>query len=330
MVIARINISRSSVITAITLVVVISMLMLPRPVMAAVADSGGAVDSLSVLVEPEYDDPRVLVVLESTLSADTPLPHRARFDIPKSAVNVGMACEVVDGQHKCKTYTMDDSGAYQRLSYNADTSRQLFLEYYYDPFAGQKTEKSFVYEYRAPYDVKRLKVAIQQPLKAENYKIEPASEKSLKDDKGMNIFLYEYDDVAEGRVLTFDVSYSKSDPEPSAPRPVEPIPASSPAEPADGGSGQLLMRLGMIMFAAAAGVAILLATLRMKAAGEGATDVSVGSEPKGRPKGTPRKSAVSRSNGEPLANLCTGCGEELAVGVRACPLCGSGVDEPAQ
>lgn len=326
----RSSVSRSSRITALLLVLVMSVLLAPRAAMAAATDAGASTDNLSVTVQPEYDDPRVLVIIESTLSADTPLPAKASFDIPKSGVNVGMACELVDGQHNCKPYTLDDDGDYQRLSYNADTSRQLFFEYYYDPLAGQKTAKSFVYEYRAPYDVKRLDIAIQQPLKAENYKIDPASDKSFKDDKGMNIFQYEYDNVPEGRVLTFKVAYDKSDPEPSVSKPVEPIPAASSGEPAKASSSQLLTRLGLLMFAAAAGVAILMASLRMRAAGAGGTDVSVGSVPKGKskgkPKGKPKKSAISRRNGQLSARFCTGCGEELTTDAKFCPACGNGVD----
>ncbi len=206
----------------------LNLLAMIVPLSASAAPAGNAkIDSMNLRIQPEYDDPRVLAVLEPVLSSDTKLPLKTKFFISKKTTNieVGMACEVPEGQgHRCKVYDTADAGAdWQELSYSVDTARNLFLEYYWDPFKDSKDaadgKKSFTYEFKSPYPIKKLDVQVQEPLKANDYKIEPASNSQSNDQEGFKWHTYSYTDVEPDQVLTFNVNYTKTDPQPSKQKP---------------------------------------------------------------------------------------------------------------
>lgn len=308
----------SALLICVFLAPVLVSLLLPFAAMASNHDA--KIEKMSIMVEPEYDDPRVLAVLEPTLSEDTKLPRKAKYMIPKSAndITIGMACEVPEGQgHRCKVYDTVDAGNFNALTYQVDTARNLFLEYYWDPFKNVKDgKKSFVYEYKAPYPINELNVQVQQPLKATDFKVEPATEDMSQDEKGFKYHAYQFKDVKADQVFTFNVNYTKTNPEPSI-KPGEGIAQVNQANPSEQpasnpGAVRIMLFFFILLFTAG----VLGVYWRSKLTAVEAMPVA---KPKaGRPKkATGAKVAKSR--------FCGNCGSELNSDNKFCSECGSEV-----
>lgn len=292
---------------------VISLALLAAPLAgggSAWASSHGAaqsanLDEVNVRVQPEYDDPRVLTVIEAKISDDAQLPQTAEFLVPKSAAEpeVGMACELLDGQgHSCKAYSTKDAGDFTSLTYGVTSSRKLFFEYYWDPFKGQaeaaKGKKAFKYEYKAPADVKTLNIGVQEPIKAEGFMLDPAPSQNVKDTEGLKTNTYTFSNVKKGEVVAINANYVKTDPALSKPK-------TSPTSQetlgsggaGDQGAGSRASQGILLLFAAVIAAVIAAATWRSRAV------------PMAAPVGVKGK-------------FCPACGASQAPGVKICSECG--------
>jgi hypothetical protein len=296
------------------------LFMLWAPLAAGAAADDATVEKATVSIQPEYDDPRVLAILESTLGSATKLPRRVSFMIPKSAVNIqiGMACEIPEGQgHRCKVYEEVDAGDFTDMNYSIDTARNLFTEYYWDPFKdseeAKEGNKSFSYEYKAVYPTKQLEIMFQAPLKAEQFKIDPPTESVSRDGEGFDYHIYSFKDVEPGQVFEFDVSYVKTDPSPSKTKTIPT--AGTDANPGFSEVGNQgitrIILFSMVLLITAVGLAFY---WRSQLAAEPA-----GTPAAGRPK---KGKAVKSSAGASSAKFCSDCGSELSAANKFCAECG--------
>ncbi len=292
-------------------VTVVAIALVMIAVGPAVA-SEPVIDEMTVSIMPEYDDPRVLAVMEAKLAAEVALPYTAEFLVPISAANpeIGMACEVPEGQgHVCKAYQTKEVGDFRSVSYQVNQAQNLFFEYYWDPFTGAsvdaKGRKSFKYEFKAPEVIKSLSIGIQEPLKAEEFSLDPAPAETVRDSDGLNVNIYNLSDVPKGEVITINANYVKTDPAVSKPR----LNPGAPVAAATIGSAvlergplqqQLLLFIGM--FLAAMGAVIFW-----------------------RRMATPAPTEVKPVGKKNLGQACPACGSALKGSPRFCSNCGESV-----
>lgn len=287
-------------------------------------------DSMKISVMPEYDDPRVLAIFEPVISASTQLPLTAQFNIPKSAVKpqIGMACEVPDGQgHRCKVYNIADKGDHSELTYTAEQSRNLFFEYYWDPFNGKTGDKSFAFDYTPAYDISHLEITVTEPKTATNFKLSPDSKNIATSNEGLKTHTYAFDNVVKNQPISINVSYTKTDNQTSVPKQTDTQASNTPAaqQTATGGRGQVATILMLILLVIVSGVMITFWRLRSVEAETGSTgSVRPVAKPKAAStKTAPKASAKAVKNTKAAAaKFCTNCGEKLDKGAKFCPDCG--------
>ncbi|KNZ70615.1 hypothetical protein Tfer_0799 [Thermincola ferriacetica] len=210
---------RPVVTSVLVLVTVLSFI----PAAAWAGDEQMEFKNLKVSVWPEYDDPRVLVILEGTMvnASDSPFKGEVKWNIPKGKdLEIGMACEIVNGGHSCQPYEQKDKGDWIELTWKTTRSiapgeeYPVFLEYYYNPIEGS-VDKKFTFSYQPSYKIDSLTVSVQQPLKAENFKIDPAPSSTNTDSGGFVNHNYVYSNQTPNNKITLNVSYKKADPKPS-------------------------------------------------------------------------------------------------------------------
>ncbi|GAB4256484.1 MAG: hypothetical protein Kow00129_16980 [Thermoleophilia bacterium] len=288
---------------------------------------------LRVSVWPEYDDPRVLVIMQGELTDDVELPVEISFPVPKGA-EIGMACEVdPSGGHACKPYRLEDKGDYQTLTYTVESQKKVFFEYYYEAFPAGTQERSFEFKFWPQFPVGNLALDIQEPLRSTDFVIDPALGQTSTDSNGFVYHVQTYPEPEVGEPLAFNISYSKPDQDPS-------VNASS-----QGGSGgpladgQSFSNEGAVYTVAGAVVfAILLfagyRTFRPAGAaagrggGRGArrasrTNAKVASKAAASRSSHPDK-APARS-GRSGGRFCTSCGTPVRTRDRFCSDCGEEV-----
>lgn len=286
------------------------------------------IDQMTISVMSDYDDPRVLAVLEPTLTEKTQLPLKTKFYIPKSAakIQVGMACEIPEGQgHRCKIYDLKEVAGdnFNELTYQVDSARNLFFEYYWDPFDGKTTgSKEFVYEFKAPYNIKNLNIQIREPVKGvKDFKVEPASSNVSSDQEGAKIHVYSFNNVAAGQTFTFKANYNKTEAGVDKPKPAGDVPIAN-TQGATASTNPNAVRVFLFLIVVLLTIGALAFYWRTQVVQESVATAGSGQAKTARAGKPKAKTASSPSK---KARFCSNCGSELTAKAKFCSECGEQV-----
>jgi len=296
----------------------------------ALAASEPELDQMNISVMSEYDDPRVLAVWEGTLSEKTQLPMQVKFYIPKSAtkIQVGMACEIPEGQgHRCKIYDTKEvaNDSFNELTYQVDSARNLFLEYYWDPFNGKTTgDKEFVYEFKAPYNIKALNIQIREPANGvKGFKVEPASSSVTSDQEGAKVHTYSFNNVTAGQVFTFKANYTKETAGVDKPKQVSDVQAGVPSAAAS--SNPTAVRIFIFLIIVLLTIGALGFYWRTQVAQEAVATAGGSSQSKAVRVAKPKTKGATTGGKPKKVRYCSNCGSELTAKAKFCSECGEPV-----
>ncbi len=249
-------------------------------------------------VYPEYDDPRLLVMLEGQIVGALP-PVRVTFLVPSAAEMYSAGSVDTQGQYTGGPPQRQPSliPGWDEISYEVTTS--TFRVEYYDPVISSQPDKSISYQFRYLYPITGLEVIVQEPRKASDFIISPTGT-AFVDDLGFNSYLFTYPEIGKEQPLQFDITYTKADARPSLL--IE-----------DGGISSSLMTVVVIavLVIAIAGVFLW---MRLSTS---------------RPKTRAERRQLTRNSGlrKPTdarykAKFCSGCGEPLISSHKFCSSCG--------
>ncbi|MBI2935034.1 MAG: hypothetical protein HYY29_05630 [Chloroflexi bacterium] len=170
-------------------------------------------------VNPEYDDPRLLVMLEGQIVGAS-APATVRFLVPAAAEMFSAGSKDAQGRYSGGPPNRKPSGVpgWDEISYNL-TSNTFRMEYY-DPVVAIEPDKKIAFQFRSLYPISDLRVMLQQPLTSSNFKATPQEISRTTDSDRMTVFNYDFRDVPPNSPLSFDISYTKTDPNPSVKDPV--------------------------------------------------------------------------------------------------------------
>ncbi|MFZ5916663.1 MAG: zinc ribbon domain-containing protein [Chloroflexota bacterium] len=190
-----------------------------HPVWAQEPTAGPPIQRLRVQVMPEFDDPRVLVVVQGRFSVDeASLPLPVTFRLPRQAqINQMATMDMSTGSTASQPYQVQpdpDDERWSLVSYSVDNAH-FFFEFYYDPIQGQ-VDKQFTFVFSSLQPVEDLALEVQQPLAATNLVLTPAPS-GTRMDQAMG-FTYHRLDVGAleaGGEVALATSYTKTDPAPS-------------------------------------------------------------------------------------------------------------------
>lgn len=268
---------------------------------------------LQLSIWPEYDDPRVLLIIRGELAPGAAFPVQVTLPIPKDAelIGAGMISEL--GELLLHPHRVIPGNASDTLEITLPSSR-FFAEVYYDPFETSGNAKRFSYTFKAPYPITQFDVDIQKPYTASDFVIEPPAMAQETEGRDTTYHRFAYRDVATEQPTTFTVSYVKTNPQPSVPKA-----ASAPAAGATRGPQDRVF----IYFGILAGVtaAYVLATLLWTAYRRRHGTVALSETPP-----LPLTAPPFPPPGTPAAaNFCSHCGRALNADYAFCPGCGHAV-----
>jgi hypothetical protein len=185
-----------------------------------VESSAATIQRLNVQVMPEFDDARVLVVVQGRLPDSASLPQSLTFRLPRGAqVNQMAVINVSDGRPAARAYEMTDDPADARWSlatYTIDGAH-FFFEYYFNPL-GASPEKAFTFTFSPRQAVGELVLEVQQPRAARAFSTNPPAAGERVDSYGLTFFQLPVGVLEVGEETAVAVRYTKTDPNPSVPR----------------------------------------------------------------------------------------------------------------
>ncbi len=251
--------------------------------------------NVHVWVNPEYDDPRLLVMMEGQITGSEP-PTAVRFLVPHEAVMYSAGSMDAQGKYTGGPPDRKSStvAGWDEISYQI-TSDRFRVEYYYDAIKGFP-DKTISCDVRWPYPVSGLNVFVQQPRNATNFVVTPAGGQAGVDADGLDIQTYIIPSVDKDTLVHFDIAYTRTDTNPSIGSPS--TPTGPPTEKSNTG-----LLVGVL-----AGVAVLVAAGVLWAT-------------RSRPA---KQAARSRAGGRAARGpFCSQCGRRLDHPSRFCPYCGA-------
>ncbi len=297
--------------TRLLVLCVLLLVALAAPALTSAQTPVDRIANLDIHVWPEFDDPRVLVQFDGKLAAQNDYPRQVEFYIPANAALIATAYMDEAQQYlNSDPATVTDAGnGLKKVAFNVPRPN-FHLEYYDDAIQGAPTKSlNFTYPARMPAD--SVQIQVQQPLKSDQFKITPASSLVSEGNHGFKYHIFNYPGIAAEQPLNLQVSYFKSDPNPSVQNVVPPqtAPQSNPAEiaaPTD--PQQLYLLIG-------AGIALALGMLGIYL---------------WYSRRQPRPEFASASGGgitgkkaERAAGFCGQCGNAMRPNDNFCPKCGA-------
>jgi hypothetical protein len=284
---------------------------------------------LRLSIWPEYDDPRVLIMLRGEMTPRQAFPASITLPIPKGAEIIGAGMISEQNELLLHPHQVLPGDAYDTLQLNLPVPR-FFVEFYYNPFTTSGSEKHFAYPAPTTYPIELFEVDVQQPLKATAFTLDPTPMEHMTDNQGFTYHQFTYRDVGKGQSQTFTVAYTKTAPTPSVAK-QQPIP--QPTERARARSDNTLVALSIF-----AGAILLFA---------GCAWLMQRSQPQHMPTTTAPAPSVSmsdtllalvRDDAQPqetesadvppmlpqtrVINFCASCGRKLLPDDRFCSGCG--------
>ncbi len=194
-----------------------STFLAAHPALAQGSKEPTSFKNVQLWVEPEYDDPRLLVMLEGKIAGANP-PATVRFLVPAAAEMFSAGSKDAQGKYSGGPPARKPSGipGWDEISYEVKT--ETFRVEYYDPVIPVTADKKISYDFRSLYPISDLRVSVQQPVAASNFAVTPSAQ-FKGTDEGMVLHQYDFSNLDMTKPLHFDISYAKSDPEPSVKSP---------------------------------------------------------------------------------------------------------------
>ncbi len=267
--------------------------------------------NLNIQVRPEFDQPNVLVIYSGELAAKDKLPRSVSLLIPKDAqLNATAYIDANDQLLNTEPAKTEDAGdGYTRVTFNVPTPK-FQLEFYYNPLQGSPDKKmDYVYKTAQPTD--QLQLLIQEPLKSENFTTAPASIVQTSSAHNFKYHVFDYTNLEAGKIVSVQVSYRKTDPNPSIQN-VE-VPASAGQASAASSVSPLSVAGPVLIAGALALFALGGYAYWSRRRAEYEPEVAA-------PTGSRRRSRRSSGGG---GGFCPQCGRALDADDNFCPKCGT-------
>lgn len=295
---------------------------------ANAAATGLTMTRVRLSIWPEYDEPRVLVILRGEMAPRQAFPGTITLPLPKGAEIIGAGIISDQDQLLVHPHHVVPGDTLDSLQLNLPTPR-FFVEFYYQPFATSTAEKRFTYSSPATYPIELLEVEIQQPLQAVHFTVEPPAMERRTDPQKFTYHQYVYRDVSQGQSHTFQIDYTKTSATPSVPKQASPPPR---ADTAASRSRTILLSLGILAWAGLmfAGWAWWLGRRRAPLATASDAPLSVRSlqdtlafllQEEATPT-TQATSAPATQSPPGTVQFCAQCGRKLLPEDRFCAACG--------
>ncbi|MDO9066307.1 MAG: hypothetical protein Q7U96_04410, partial [Chloroflexota bacterium] len=182
----------------------------------ALAQSGSeptGLKNVTLWLNPEYDDPRLLVMLEGKIVGVNP-PARIRFLVPTAAEMYSAGSKDATGKYTGgpPDRKASEIPGWDEISYELKTD--TFRVEYYDSIIVGQPDKEISYYFEFLYPISDLSVVIQEPRKSTDFKVTPEGTTG-KDQEAFTMHRYSYSNLVPASPLHFDIAYTKSDPHPS-------------------------------------------------------------------------------------------------------------------
>lgn len=282
---------------------------------------GVRIDQASLRLWSEYDDPGLLVILYGAITGTTTFPQEVAFPIPSAARGVQATMVDATGSLLSQPWQLVDGKLVYTLA-----GPEFQIEYYLDRApSGNQREVSYIFE--APYAIRNLEVAVQQPARATAFSTTPSPDRSIQAGDGFTYYMTDRENIEAGEKLTFNIRYTKNDQglsvaqaNPQATDLADRASSAAPAATARGSTDWLPYAMVGVGLMALAGAVVYWFVQVRPATTMPPSPVKVSRQARAGP---PQKLPAAGKVPVGKAVFCTQCGHQLGSADRFCAQCGT-------
>ena len=279
-----------------------ALLTLPVP---ANAQGQLALDTVSVQLWPEFDQPAMLVIYDFTLSEGTSLPVDVNLRIPTDATLIAVAYAPTGNLLNVPYQELYEEGDWQIVTLTVDTAAPYHIEYY-APLTRLNTQRDYVYLWPGEYAVGTFNVSVKIPVDTTQITTDPQMRSVAPEGSAQTSLEWGTANLEAGDQLPIKLTYTRTSDQLSVSN--QPLETGAVDESTQGRvslSNYLPYILG--------GIGILLII------GGG---IYFWQTSQGKP--TPRKRHRSRDEDHDSEDIyCHQCGKRAQTGDRFCRTCGT-------
>jgi hypothetical protein len=300
----------------IALVVTLALLIILN-VWPAAAQGTLTIPEASLKLWPEYDDPGVLVIFAGDFASDATFPQAVTFPVAEGARNVQATANDPAKGLLSQPWQMQDG----KVAYSLPLPG-FHIEYYVDrPPSGDKRE--IVHTFVAPYPIKSLEIAVQQPARSTDFSVTPAPGRTITGADGLTYHIINLENLAAGEKRDIAISYVKTDSGLTSPQlaVTSATPAPQAAAPAQPQAKQAVQTIWLPLLLISVGLLALIAIGVYWFLSRRRTATPVESVRPAAASAPPQPAIRPEPGG--AAAFCTQCGHTLRSDDRFCAQCGA-------
>ncbi len=298
----------------------------------AAAQTPPTLAALHIALWPEFDRAGVLVIIDGTLAAGTPLPAQVALRMPAAAGQPNAtAYHAADGSLLAAEYTTAAADSAIIVMFSVE-SLEFRLEYYDPALAVSGNRRTYVFNWTSLYAVTAAVVRVQQPAGATEFATLPALAAAGTGEYGLEYYQGDLGALAAGQAVQVTASYTKPDATLSSATVVAAAPAAtSTPTPAASGPSPTLMVLAVagLALVVGGGAGVLIMRGQRQAAKSRRAPRRHRGSPAARretaaPAPAPRPARLP-TPGAAAPAFCTQCGQRRQPGDQFCRQCGAPV-----
>jgi hypothetical protein len=184
----------------------LALLIIP---VTANAQAGVALDTLTVQLWPEFDQPAMLVIYDFTLAEGTSLPLNINLRIPAEA-NLSAVAYAPSGNFLNVPYPEPfEEDGWQVVTVIIDTNAIYRIEYY-APLTRSDAQREYLYLWPGDYAVENFKVSVKVPIDTTEYTTDPQMREVISTDNGHTFLEWGTSNLQAGEQLPISLTYSKT------------------------------------------------------------------------------------------------------------------------
>jgi hypothetical protein len=199
---------------------------------AARAQGGTKLDSLSIELWSEFDQPSMLVINQFVVSQETALPVEVTLRFPKAGNLVAVAVDTNGGLFNKDFSGPEEQGNWQQIKINVESYDPHRIEYY-QPLIRDGNKRQFTHQWFGDYYVKQFQIGILVPADSTELVTSPGLEnKTTPTDSSAISGTITRNDLKMGNSFQFELAYQRTSDTliQSNPGQVDPVQPSAPVD----------------------------------------------------------------------------------------------------
>lgn len=167
-------------------------------------------ETLTVQLWPEFDQPAMLAIYDFTLPEDTSLPVDVTLRIPTDATLIAVAYAPSGGNLLNLPYQDPyEEDGWQVFTMTADTLAIYHIEYY-APLSRTDAQREFLYLWPGDYAVETFNVSVRPPIDTTEITTDPQMRNATTEGSALSLLEWGTSDLEAGEELPIRIAYTKS------------------------------------------------------------------------------------------------------------------------